>query len=103
MMMSDDWFSEYVYQVVADRKFISKKLVDVFDKADATVLPPWVRPLSLSLRHLQHTDDESLARRTRWARSREARAAAALAQHGAAHVPPLLPLLNLAPLSSSPS
>ncbi|GAA5840676.1 hypothetical protein JCM9279_007399 [Rhodotorula babjevae] len=41
MMMSDEWFSEYVYQVVADRKFISKKLVDVFDKADATVLPPW--------------------------------------------------------------
>jgi len=46
MMMSDEWFDEYVYQVVADRKFISKKLVEVFDKADATVLPPWVRLIS---------------------------------------------------------
>ncbi|GAA6046938.1 hypothetical protein JCM3770_003439 [Rhodotorula araucariae] len=41
MMMSDDWFSEYVYQVVADRKYIDKKLVDVFDHGEATVLPPW--------------------------------------------------------------
>jgi len=47
-MMSDEWFTEFVYQVVADRKFISKKLVDVFDHAEATVLPPWVRPFSFA-------------------------------------------------------
>ncbi|GAA6038351.1 hypothetical protein JCM8097_007604 [Rhodosporidiobolus ruineniae] len=41
MCMSDDWFSEYVYQVVADRRYIPKDLVDVFDKGEATILPPW--------------------------------------------------------------
>ncbi|BGP18568.1 bleomycin hydrolase [Rhodosporidiobolus nylandii] len=41
MLMSDAWFSEFVYQIVADRKYIPKDLVDVFDKGKATVLPPW--------------------------------------------------------------
>ncbi|GAA5912688.1 hypothetical protein JCM6882_005762 [Rhodosporidiobolus microsporus] len=41
MLMSDEWFSEYVYQVVADRKVIPRELVEVFDKGEATVLPPW--------------------------------------------------------------
>lgn len=40
--MTDDWFSEFVYQIVADRKYISKELTDVFDHGKATVLPPWV-------------------------------------------------------------
>lgn len=40
--MTDDWFSEFVYQIVADRKYISKELLDVFDHGKATVLPPWV-------------------------------------------------------------
>lgn len=40
--MTDDWFSEFVYQIVADRKYISKELADVFDHGKATVLPPWV-------------------------------------------------------------
>ncbi|GAA5969388.1 hypothetical protein JCM11641_008098 [Rhodosporidiobolus odoratus] len=41
MLMSDDWFSEFVYQIVADRKYVPKNLVDVFDNGKATVLPPW--------------------------------------------------------------
>lgn len=41
-VMTDDWFSEFVYQIVADRKYISKELLDVFDHGKATVLPPWV-------------------------------------------------------------
>ncbi|TKA53664.1 hypothetical protein B0A53_03706 [Rhodotorula sp. CCFEE 5036] len=40
-VMTDDWFSEFVYQIVADRKYISKELTDVFDHGKATVLPPW--------------------------------------------------------------
>ncbi|GAA5874794.1 hypothetical protein JCM3774_003442 [Rhodotorula dairenensis] len=40
-VMTDDWFSEFVYQIVADRKYISKELADVFDHGKATVLPPW--------------------------------------------------------------
>ena len=46
--MTDDWFSEFVYQIVADRKYISKELTDVFDHGKATVLPPWVSPHALS-------------------------------------------------------
>ncbi|GAA5823090.1 hypothetical protein JCM11251_007482 [Rhodosporidiobolus azoricus] len=41
MLMSDEWFSEYVYQVVAHRQVVPKELVEVFDKGEATVLPPW--------------------------------------------------------------
>ncbi|GAA6046303.1 hypothetical protein NBRC10513_002291 [Rhodotorula toruloides] len=40
-VMDDEWFSEYVYQVCADRKYVDSKLVDLFDKGEATVLPPW--------------------------------------------------------------
>lgn len=40
--MTDEWFSAFVYQIVADRKYISKELIDVFDHGEATVLPPWV-------------------------------------------------------------
>ncbi|BGP57195.1 bleomycin hydrolase [Rhodotorula sphaerocarpa] len=40
-VMTDEWFSAFVYQIVADRKYISKELIDVFDHGEATVLPPW--------------------------------------------------------------
>lgn len=43
MLMSDDWFTQYVYQVCADRRFIDRRLVDLFDHAEPVVLPPWVR------------------------------------------------------------
>ncbi|KAL7341782.1 peptidase C1B, bleomycin hydrolase [Rhodotorula toruloides] len=42
-VMDDEWFSEYVYQVCADRKYVDSKLVDLFDKGEPTVLPPWAR------------------------------------------------------------
>ncbi|ORY70780.1 peptidase C1B, bleomycin hydrolase [Leucosporidium creatinivorum] len=43
MLMSDDWFSEHVFQVVADRRQVPKELVKIFetDQDKATVLPPW--------------------------------------------------------------
>ncbi|BGP26443.1 bleomycin hydrolase [Rhodotorula toruloides] len=40
-VMDDEWFSEYVYQVCADRKYVDSKLVDLFDKGKPIVLPPW--------------------------------------------------------------
>ncbi|CEQ42870.1 SPOSA6832_04741, partial [Sporobolomyces salmonicolor] len=41
MLMSDEWFDQFVYQIVADRKYIDKALVDVFEHGEPTVLPPW--------------------------------------------------------------
>lgn len=41
MLMSDDWFSANVFQVVAPRQKIPADLVKVFDESTAVVLPPW--------------------------------------------------------------
>jgi hypothetical protein len=75
--MTDDWFSEFVYQIVADRKYISKELTDVFDHGKATVLPPWVRLRALSFELWRAFSDLTLTAscfcRTRWAPSPEAR------------------------------
>lgn len=71
-VMTDDWFSEFVYQIVADRKYISKELTDVFDHGKATVLPPWVSLRAPCLfQYLPFCSPESTdrARRIRWALS----------------------------------
>ena len=36
----DDWFNEHVYTLIVDKRFLSKKVMKVFDE-EATVLPPW--------------------------------------------------------------
>ncbi|KIJ67907.1 hypothetical protein HYDPIDRAFT_107440 [Hydnomerulius pinastri MD-312] len=41
MVMSENWFDEFVYQVVVHRSFAPKELVKVFDAGNATVLPAW--------------------------------------------------------------
>ncbi|GAA5859071.1 hypothetical protein JCM8547_003991 [Rhodosporidiobolus lusitaniae] len=41
MVMSDEWFTQFVYQIAADRKVIPKDLLDVFDKQESIKLPPW--------------------------------------------------------------
>lgn len=41
MIMSDEWFDENVFQVVAPRQVIPADLVKVFDDSQAVVLPPW--------------------------------------------------------------
>ncbi|GAA5938837.1 C1 family peptidase [Sporobolomyces koalae] len=41
MCMSDEWFTEHVFQVVAPRDFIDKKLIDLFDHGKPVVLPRW--------------------------------------------------------------
>jgi len=38
--MSNDWFNEFVYQVVADPRFVTKDIRDVL-KQEPTVLPLW--------------------------------------------------------------
>lgn len=40
--MSDEWFSEFVFQIVVDRALVPKKLRDVFEGEVDIVLPPWV-------------------------------------------------------------
>ena len=38
--MTDDWFSEYVFEVVVDKKLVSAEVLDVL-KQKPVVLPPW--------------------------------------------------------------
>ena len=38
--MTDDWFSEFVYEVVVDKKFLSQEIMDVLQQ-DPVVLPAW--------------------------------------------------------------
>ncbi|KIK67080.1 hypothetical protein GYMLUDRAFT_156805 [Collybiopsis luxurians FD-317 M1] len=40
-VMTDDWFNEFVYQVVVPKSLAPKELVAVFEGGDAKVLPPW--------------------------------------------------------------
>ena len=38
--MSDEWFSEFVYEVVIDKKYLSSEILDVL-KQTPVVLPAW--------------------------------------------------------------
>lgn len=38
--MTDEWFSEYVYEVVVDKSFIPPEVLDVMQQ-DPVVLPAW--------------------------------------------------------------
>lgn len=38
--MTDDWFSEYVYEVVVDKKYLSAEVLDVMQQ-EPVVLPAW--------------------------------------------------------------
>lgn len=38
--MTDDWFSEYVYEVVVDKKFLAQEVLDVMNQ-EPIVLPAW--------------------------------------------------------------
>ncbi|GAA6061593.1 hypothetical protein JCM10212_000901 [Sporobolomyces blumeae] len=41
LVMTDRWFSEYVFEVAAPRSHVSAKLLDIFDHAETRSLPPW--------------------------------------------------------------
>nr|XP_056721159.1 bleomycin hydrolase isoform X2 [Euleptes europaea] len=40
LIMTDDWFSEYVYEVVVDKKHVPEDVLAVYQQ-DPTVLPAW--------------------------------------------------------------
>ena len=40
MMMTDEWFDEYTYEVVVDKKYLSKKLLEIF-YTEPVILAPW--------------------------------------------------------------
>ena len=39
-VMSDQWFTEYMYQVVVDKKYLTREQLDILD-TEAIVLKPW--------------------------------------------------------------
>lgn len=39
--MSDEWFDEYVYEVISSRKYVDPKWVKVHDEKEAVKLMPW--------------------------------------------------------------
>jgi len=39
-VMSDRWFDEYMYQVVVNRKYLSKEILDAYD-SEPIMLKPW--------------------------------------------------------------
>lgn len=38
--MTDEWFSEYVYEVVVDKKFLSVEVLEVMQQ-EPVMLPAW--------------------------------------------------------------
>jgi len=40
MMMTDEWFDEYTYEVVVDKKYLSKKLLKYLEM-ETISLKPW--------------------------------------------------------------
>lgn len=39
--MSDEWMSEYAYQIVVEKKYLDSKLVDIYENATPKLLAPW--------------------------------------------------------------
>ncbi len=39
-VMTDDWFDEYMYEVVIDKKYVPDEILEV-RKQDPVVLPAW--------------------------------------------------------------
>ena len=40
LVMTTDWFHEFVYEIVIDKSHVSKEIMDVFNK-EPVVLPAW--------------------------------------------------------------
>ncbi|CAH7688265.1 bleomycin hydrolase [Phakopsora pachyrhizi] len=40
-VMTNEWFDEFVYQIVLPKSYVTQKLRDVYEKSEATVLPLW--------------------------------------------------------------
>lgn len=55
LTMTDDWFTEYVYEVVIDKKYIPQDKLDLL-KQEVIVLPAWDPMGALACMHCH--DDE---------------------------------------------
>lgn len=40
LIMTDEWFNEYMFRLVVERKYVSNKILDIL-KQKPTILPPW--------------------------------------------------------------
>ena len=40
-IMSDEWFDQYLYEVVVSKKYLESDIIDIYEKQDAQLLPPW--------------------------------------------------------------
>ncbi len=40
LIMTDDWFSEYMFRMVVPTQFVSQQVIDI-SRQKATMLPPW--------------------------------------------------------------
>jgi bleomycin hydrolase len=40
-IMSDDWFDQYLYEVVINKKYLESNIIDLYENQDAKLLPPW--------------------------------------------------------------
>ena len=40
LLMTDKWFDEYTYEVVIDKKYLNKKIINILD-SNIIKLPPW--------------------------------------------------------------
>ena len=40
-IMSDEWFDQYLYEIVVNKKYLESDIVDLYEKQDAELLPPW--------------------------------------------------------------
>ena len=50
MSMTDDWFSEYVFEVVVDKKHVPPAMLDILNQ-QPKVLPAWDPMGALAGRH----------------------------------------------------
>jgi len=39
--MSDEWMSEFAYQIVVNKSYLSDELVDIYDNNQPKLLAPW--------------------------------------------------------------
>lgn len=39
--MSDEWFTNYVFQIATPRSHVSARLRKIYDTAEVVELPPW--------------------------------------------------------------
>jgi bleomycin hydrolase len=40
-IMSDDWFDQYLYEVVINKKYLESNIIDLYENQHAKLLPPW--------------------------------------------------------------